>query len=82
MENKKEETLAEKYEEINRKIEEIINEQIEIKKLIKQDKVALMKRINKIQEYNEIDDMRQQLLDRKIDGLLNLIKDMNDNLYI
>ena len=35
-----------------------------------------------IQEYNEIDDMRQQLLDRKIDGLLNLIKDMNDNLYI
>ena len=59
---KNEETLALILEEINKKLDVIINEQKDIKEKIEKNHIIAMKRINKLQEYNEIDEMRVQLL--------------------
>ena len=71
MEEKKEPTLAEKIENLNTKLEEIINVQINIQEEIKLKNKILMQRINKLQEYNEITDMRATIMDKKINNIIN-----------
>jgi hypothetical protein len=71
MEEKNEPTLAEKIENLNIKLEEIINVQINIQEEIKLKNKVLMKRIDKLQEHNEIEDMRAQILEKKINYVIN-----------
>ena len=58
----KEQTLAENNEDFNEKIDKLIEEQ----KYLKQKIIVLLKKIDKIQEYIEIDDMRSTLTNKQL----------------
>lgn len=81
MEQKNGPALAEILEEINEKLNVLINEQKNIKNEIKQKNKAIMQKINKIQEYNEIDDMRNQVLNEHIDKIAKMVLEIEKKLY-
>ncbi|MGN1326805.1 MAG: hypothetical protein ACI4VQ_01805 [Clostridia bacterium] len=81
MELKNEQTLAAILEQINEKLNELIKEQKEIKNDIKQKNRAIMQRINKIEEYNEIDEMRNQVLNEHIDKIAKMVLEIQKKLY-
>ena len=76
-----EETLALILEEINKKLDVIINEQKDIKEKIEKNHIIAMKRINKLQEYNEIDEMRVQLLNEHINKIAKVVLEIEKRLY-
>lgn len=78
---KNEETLALILEEINKKLDVIINEQKDIKEKIEKNHIIAMKRINKLQEYNEIDEMRVQLLNEHINKIAKVVLEIEKRLY-
>ena len=78
---KKEQTLAETIELLNKKIDEIINGQKNIENEIKRQNKVLMQKINKMQEYNEIDDMRCKLLTSQLNAILKKITEIDEKLY-
>ena len=78
---KNEETLALILEEINKKLDVIINEQKEIKEKIEKNHIIAMKRINKLQEYNEIEEMRVQLLNEHINKIAKVVLEIEKRLY-
>lgn len=78
---KNEETLALILEEINKKLDIIINEQKDIKEKIEKNHIIAMKRINKLQEYNEIDEMRVQLLNEYINKIAKVVLEIEKRLY-
>lgn len=78
---KNEETLALKIEELNKKLDIIINEQQNIKKEMRINKVSIMKRINNLQEYNNIDEMRNTILNEHINKIAKLIIELEKRLY-
>ena len=76
-----EETLAETIELLNKKMDEIINGQKNIENEIKRQNKVLMQKINKMQEYNEIDDMRCKLLTSQLNAILKKITEIDEKLY-
>ena len=78
---KDEETLALKIEELNKKLDIIINEQQNIKKEMRINKVSIMKRINKLQEYNDIDEMKNSILNNHINKIAKVIIELEKRLY-
>lgn len=70
-----EKTLALILENLNEKIEEVIKEEKEIKQKIN----VIMKKLEKIQEYNEIDDMRNVVFYNQLSNLQNNITKFEDN---
>ena len=76
-----EETLALILEEINKKLDVIINEQKDIKEKIEKNHIIAMKRINKLQEYNEIEEMRVQLLNEHINKIAKVVLEIEKRLY-
>lgn len=80
MENE-EQTLAETIELLNKKMDEIINGQKNIENEIKRQNKVLMQKINKMQEYNEIDDMRCKLLTSQLNAILKKITEIDEKLY-
>ena len=78
---KNEETLALILEEINKKLDIIINEQKEIKEKIEKNHIIAMKRINKLQEYNEIEEMKVQLLNEHINKIARVVLEIEKRLY-
>lgn len=60
MEN--EQTLAIILENLNQKIEEVIKEEKEIKQKIS----VIMRKLDRILEYNEIDDMRNTIFNNQL----------------
>ena len=78
---KNEETLALILEEINKKLDVIINEQKDIKEKIEKNHIIAMKRINKLQEYNEIDEMRVQLLNEQVNKIAKVVLEIEKRLY-
>ena len=81
MELKEKQTLAEILEVINEKLDEIINVQEEIQKELKQKNKVVMQRMNKLQEYNEIDDMRTVILSDRIETLTKKVFEIESKLY-
>lgn len=81
MELKDEKTLAAILEEINRRLDVVINGQAEIRNEITQKNKAIMQRINKLQEYNEIDDMRNKVLNEHLDKIARMILEIEGKLY-
>lgn len=67
-----EETLAPTLEALNEKIDLLINEEKEIK----QKMIAIMKKLDKIQEYNEIDDMRNRVFNHQLGAIVNKLAKM------
>lgn len=76
-----EQTLAETIELLNKKMDEIINGQKNIENEIKKQNKVVMQKINKMQEYNEIDDMRCKLLTSQLNAILKKITEIDEKLY-
>lgn len=81
MELKNEETLAALLEQINEKLNAVMKAQEDIKNELEQKNKIIMQRINKLQEYNEIDDMRNKVLNEHIDKIAKMILEINERLY-
>lgn len=81
MEKNDEETLAAKIEILNKKIDDIIDRQKNAETELQKNKKVLMQRINKMQEYNEIDDMRNTVLNDKLNTIMKMIVEIDEKLY-
>ena len=81
MEKNNEETLAVKIDILNEKLDYIINKQKEAEKELQKNNKVVMQRINKIQEYNEIDDMRNTVLNNKLNTIMKRIVEIDKKLY-
>ena len=81
MEKNDEVTLAVKIEILNEKLDYIINKQKEAEKELQKNNKVVMQRINKIQEYNEIDDMRNTVLNNKLNTIMKRIVEIDKKLY-
>lgn len=81
MKESNEQTLAVTVEILNEKLDEIINKQKEIEKKLQQNNKVIMQRMNKAQEYNEIDDMRCRISNSQLNVILKRITEINKKLY-
>ena len=68
--SKNEETLAVILEEINRKLDEEIKIRKSMQKEQEQKTKAILQKLNKLQEYNEINDMRAIFTSKQIQNIL------------
>lgn len=75
--NKKEDiTLEELMIQINGILNEIENEQINMKKMVEQNHKVNMKKFSKLLEYNEISDMTNQVFEKRISSIEKLLYDV------
>ena len=74
-------TLAVTVEVLNKKLDEIINKQKYLEKELQKNNKAIMQRINKIQEYNEIDDMRCKIISNQLNAILKKLSEINQKMY-
>ena len=68
--SKNEETLAVILEEINRKLDEEIKIRKAMQKEQEQKTKAILQKLSKLQEYNEINDMRAIFTSKQIQNIL------------
>ena len=68
--SKNEETLAVILEEINRKLDEEIKIRKAMQKEQEQKTKAILQKLSKLQEYNEINDMRTIFMSKQIQNIL------------
>ncbi len=68
--SKNEETLAVILEEINRKLDEEIKIRKSMQREQEQKTKAILQKLNKLQEYNEINDMRAIFTSKQIQNIL------------
>ena len=68
--SKNEETLAVILEEINKKLEKEIKIRKAMQKEQEQKTKAILQKLNKLQEYNEINDMRAIFMSKQIQNIL------------
>lgn len=68
--SKNEETLAVILEEINKKLDEEIKIRKAMQKEQEQKTKAILQKLNKLQEYNEINDMRAIFTGKQIQNIL------------
>lgn len=76
-----EQTLAKTIETLNRKLDEIMNKQKEIQEELQKNNKVLMQRINKLQEFNEIDDMRCKVSSKQLNVILKRVIEIEQKLY-
>ncbi len=74
-------TLAVTVEVLNEKLDEIINKQNDIEKELQRNNKVIMQRINKLQEHNEIEDMRSNILNEHINKIAQMILAIKKQLY-
>ena len=68
--SKNEETLAVILEEINKKLDEEIKIRKSMQREQEQKTKAILQKLNKLQEYNEINDMRAIFTSKQIQNIL------------
>lgn len=68
--SKNEETLAVILEEINKKLDEKIKIRKAMQKEQEQKTKAILQKLSKLQEYNEINDMRAIFMSKQIQNIL------------
>ena len=71
--SKNEETLAVILEEINKKLDEEIKIRKAMQKEQEQKTKAILQKLSKLQEYNEINDMRAIFMSKQIQNILKNI---------
>ena len=74
-------TLAVTVEVLNKKLDEIINKQKYLEKELQKNNKAIMQRINKVQEYNEIVDMRCKIISNQLNAILKKLSEINQKMY-
>ena len=72
--SKNEETLAVILEEINKKLDEEIKIRKAMQKEQEQKTKAILQKLSKLQEYNEINDMRAIFMSKQIQNILEKFK--------
>ncbi len=77
MKKENEETLAVAVEKLNKKIDGLIEEQKEIKKAFNK----CLQKLNKMQEFHEINDMRAELFNKEVNDIKRCLIMINDKLY-
>lgn len=71
---RKEDTeLREVIIQINEVLNEIKNEQINVRKMVEQNHKVNMKKFSKLLEYNEISDMTNQVFEKRISSIEKLL---------
>ena len=68
--SKNEETLAVILEEVNKKLDEEIKIRKAMQKEQEQKTKAILQKLNKLQEYTEINDMRAIFMSKQIQNIL------------
>ena len=68
--SKNEETLAVILEEVNKKLDEEIEIRKAMQKEQEQKTKAILQKLSKLQEYNEINDMRAIFMSKQIQNIL------------
>ena len=68
--SKNEETLAVILEEVNKKLDEEIKIRKDMQKEQEQKTKAILQKLSKLQEYNEINDMRAIFMSKQIQNIL------------
>lgn len=74
--SKKDKTLEELIMEINVVLNEIKNEQINMKKMDEENHKVNMKKFSKLIEYDEISDMTNKVFEKRISNIEKLLYDV------
>lgn len=69
----KAETLEELIMQINEVLDEIKKEQINMEKIVKEQHSVNMKKFSKLIEYDEINDMTNQIFEKRISNIEKLL---------
>ena len=77
VERKNNNTLEKQMELIIENLNEIRKEQINTLMLLQKNHNTYMKKIDKIQEYNKISDMTNQLFEKRLYGIESALKELN-----
>lgn len=72
-------TLEQQIKQIYETLKEVENNQKQELNLIKNNHTINMKKLEKIQEYNKIADMTNQIFEKRLSGIENTIKLLNKN---
>ncbi len=73
-------TLEQQIEEINKTLKELQHNQTEEITLLKKNHAVNMKKLDKIQEYNKISDMTNQLFEQRLLVIENTIMKLSNSL--
>lgn len=72
--------LEEQIVELNKVLKEIQYNQTEGIMLLQKNHATNMKKLDKLQEYNKISDMTNQLFEKRLSGIENAIKQLNNSI--
>ena len=73
--------LAELLKTINEKLDVLIREQENIKADVLKNRKVIMKRLQKLEEYNDIDEMRNVVLNDHIDKIAKVTLELEKRIY-
>lgn len=73
--------LAELLKTINEKLDVLIKEQENIKADVLKNRKVIMKRLQKLEEYNDIDEMRNVVLNDNIDKIAKVTLELEKRIY-
>ncbi len=73
--------LAELLKTINEKLDVLIKEQENIKADVLKNRKVIMKRLQKLEEYNDIDEMRNVVLNDHIDKIAKVTLELEKRIY-
>lgn len=73
--------LAELLKTINEKLDVLIKEQENVKADVLKNRKVIMKRLQKLEEYNDIDEMRNVVLNDHIDKIAKVTLELEKRIY-
>jgi len=73
-------TLEKQIEEMNQNLNELKNNQLEELQILQKNHTINMKKLDKLQEYNKIADMTNQVFERRLSGIEQALKKLNQTL--
>ena len=73
--------LAELLKTINEKLDVLIREQENIKADVLKNRKVIMKRLQKLEEYNDIDEIRNVVLNDHIDKIAKVTLELEKRIY-
>lgn len=75
-------TLEKQIEEINKALNEVTVNQEHERIFLENSHATNMKKLDKLQEYNKIADMTNQLFEKRLQGIENAIKRISESIKI
>lgn len=75
-------TLEKQIEEMNQNLNELKNNQLEELQILQKNHTINMKKLDKLQEYNKIADMTNQVFERRLSSIEQALKKLNQTLNV